>query len=207
MVYYLSTGVILGLSAGFAPGPLLALVVSETLEHGIWSGIKVSLAPIITDLPIIALTLIIFSHLSDFNIILGIISLCGGSFVLYIGYKGIRIKRIKVNSEAPKPTSLSKGVITNALSPHPYLFWLTVGAPLMTKASGSGILPPLAFIGGFYVFLVGSKIALALIVGKSKSFLSDNMYLYTMRFLGMVLCLFSLVLFYDGLKLLNLVQA
>lgn len=203
MLYYLSTGVILGLSAGFAPGPLLALVVSETLEHSTWSGIKVSLAPIITDFPIIVLTLFIFSQLSEFNIILGIISLCGGSFVLYMGYKGIRIKGVQYHSEEQKPTSLTKGVLTNTLSPHPYLFWLTVGAPLMTKASSSGILSPLAFIGGFYVFLVGSKIALALIVGKTKSFLSKNLYVYIMRFLGVVLCLFSLVLFYDGLKLLS----
>lgn len=203
MIQFLTIGIVLGLSAGFAPGPLLALVVSETLEHGTWSGIKVALAPIITDLPIIVLTLFIFSRLSEFNIILGIISLCGGSFVLYLGYKGIRTKGMEYNTEEQKPASLTKGVLANALSPHPYLFWLTVGAPLMTKASGSGIFSPLAFIGGFYVFLVGSKIAIAFIIGKSKSFLSNNVYLYIMRFLGLILCLFSFVLFYDGLKLLS----
>jgi hypothetical protein len=51
MIHFLTIGIILGLSAGFAPGPLLTLVISETLQHNINSGVKVALAPIITDLP------------------------------------------------------------------------------------------------------------------------------------------------------------
>jgi threonine/homoserine/homoserine lactone efflux protein len=58
---FLIIGIILGLSAGFAPGPLLTLVISESLQHGVRSGIKVALAPIISDLPIILLTLFIAS--------------------------------------------------------------------------------------------------------------------------------------------------
>jgi threonine/homoserine/homoserine lactone efflux protein len=47
MLSFLTTGTILGLSAGFAPGPLLALVVSETLQHDMKAGVKVALAPIL----------------------------------------------------------------------------------------------------------------------------------------------------------------
>lgn len=47
MLYFLTVGTVLGLSAGFAPGPLLALVISETLRHGIPAGVRVALAPII----------------------------------------------------------------------------------------------------------------------------------------------------------------
>ena len=55
MISFLTTGAILGLSAGFAPGPLLTLVVSETLRYNVKEGIKVALAPIVTDLPIVVL--------------------------------------------------------------------------------------------------------------------------------------------------------
>ena len=65
MISYLTIGIILGFSAGFAPGPLLALVISETLRHNIRSGIKVALAPIVTDLPIILISLFILAKLSD----------------------------------------------------------------------------------------------------------------------------------------------
>jgi len=205
MIHYLTIGTVLGLSAGFAPGPLLTLVISETLQHDIKSGVKVALAPIITDLPIIILTLFILAKLSNFHNILGIISLTGGLFILFMGYKSMRTKGVKINLDGIKPKSLIKGVLANALSPHPYLFWFTVGAPTMTKAMLQNISAPLAFIISFYAFLVGSKIVLAILIGKSKSLLSGNMYIFTMRFLGLVLCVLAVVLFQDGLKLLKII--
>ncbi len=205
MIHYLTIGTVLGLSAGFAPGPLLTLVISETLQHDIKSGVKVALAPIITDLPIIILTLFVLSKLSNFHNILGLISLTGGLFILFMGYKSLRTKGVKINLDGIKPKSLIKGVLANALSPHPYLFWLTVGAPTMTKAMMQNISAPLAFIISFYTFLVGSKIVLAILIGKSKSLLSGKMYIFTMRFLGLVLCVLAIVLFRDGLKLLEII--
>jgi len=205
MIHYLTIGAVLGLSAGFAPGPLLTLVISETLQHGIKSGLKVAIAPIITDLPIIIVTLFLISKLSNFHEILGIISLIGGCFILYMGYKSISTTGIDLNAKKIKPKSLTKGVLTNALSPHPYLFWLSVGAPVMTKAMNQNSVFPLAFIAGFYAFLVGSKVVLALLAGKSKNYLSGNAYRYVMRLLGLLLCIFAIILLRDGLNLLGLI--
>ncbi|MBU1056249.1 MAG: LysE family transporter [Proteobacteria bacterium] len=206
MLNFLTIGIILGLSAGFAPGPLLALVISETLQHDIKSGVKVALAPIITDLPIIILTLFILAKLSNFHNILGIISLAGGFFILFMGYKSIRSKGYEFNFQETKPKSLTKGILANALSPYPYLFWFSVGAPTMTKAMSLNIIAPLVFICSFYTLLVGSKILLAILVGKSKSFLCGNVYVYTMRFLGFVLGGLAFALFFDGLKLLGIIK-
>ena len=205
MIHFLTIGTLLGLSAGFAPGPLLALVISETLQNDIRSGVKVALAPIITDFPIIILTLFVLSKFSNFHNILGIISLTGAFVILLMGYESLRTKGIKVTIQKNKPKSLSKGVLANALSPHPYLFWFTVGGPTMTKAMDQSLNASFAFITSFYVFLVGSKIMLAVLTGKSRSFLKGNLYIYTMRFLGLVLCLFAIVLFRDGLKLLEVI--
>lgn len=205
MINFLTIGTILGLSAGFAPGPLLTLVISETLQHDIQSGVKVALAPIITDLPIIILTLFILAKLSNFHSILGIISIIGGFFILFMGYESIRTKGVELNLQETKPKSLAKGILANALNPHPYLFWFSVGAPTMIKAMRQNITAPLAFIGSFYAFLVGSKILLAILVGKSKSFLVGNVYIYTMRFLGLVLCVLAFTLLRDGLKLLEII--
>jgi threonine/homoserine/homoserine lactone efflux protein len=205
MIEYLTIGTLLGLSAGFAPGPLLTLVISETLRHDIRAGVKVALAPIATDLPIVILTVFILGELSGFHGILGAISLAGGVLILYMGYQGIRTKGAELKLRKEKPKSWTKGMIVNALNPHPYLFWLTVGAPIIAKSAKQGLSAPSAFIGSFYVSLVGSKIILAVLVGKSKFFLAGNWYIYTMRFLGIILCLFAVVLFYDGLKLLEMV--
>lgn len=194
------------MSAGLAPGPLLTLVISETLQHDVKSGIKVALAPILTDFPIIILTFYVLSNLSNFHSILGIISLAGGLFILTLGCQSIRTKGIEVNIKETESRSLTKGILANVLNPHPYLFWLSVGAPTMTKAISVNIIALTAFITSFYIFLVGSKIIVAILTGKTRSFLKGKVYLYIMRFLGLALCVLAFVLFYDGLKLFGIIK-
>jgi threonine/homoserine/homoserine lactone efflux protein len=200
MFSYLTIGTLLGLSAGFAPGPLLALVISETMRYGMGSGIKVALAPVLTDLPIIVLTLAILAKLSGFNSVLGIISFLGGAFVLYMGYESFRTKGMDINHEAPASHSLKKGITVNFLNPHPYLFWLSVGTPLMIRANDESLLSATVFIVSFYIFLVGSKICLAVVIGKSRTFLKGGFYINIMRFLGLALFIFAIFLFRDGLR-------
>ena len=206
MIEFFTLGTILGLSAGFAPGPLLALVISETLRHDIRSGIKVAISPFFTDLPIIILTLLVLSQLSGFDHILGIIALIGGSVILFMGYECINPKLAEVDTPVAEPKSLLKGILANTLSPHPYLFWFGVGGPIISRASDQGMAATFSFIGGFYVFLVGSKISLAILVGRSRSFLNGTVYRFTMRFLGLALCALALFLFRDGLRLLGVIH-
>ncbi|HMK49024.1 MAG TPA: hypothetical protein VK435_03135, partial [Thermodesulfovibrionales bacterium] len=63
----------------------------------------------------------------------------------------------------------------------------------------------LAFVVSFYVFLVGSKIVMAILIGRSKFLLSGNAYAFIMRFLGLALCGLAMVLFRDGLRLLGII--
>ena len=201
MLSYLTIGTVLGLSAGFAPGPLLALVVSETLQHDIKAGIKVALAPILTDLPIIIITVFILAKLARFQQVLGVISLIGGCLILYLGIKNMKTKGLTIVTDASISTSLRKGILVNALSPHPYLFWFTVGTPTTMKALMHGPASAFSFIVSFYGMLVGSKMLLAILTGKSRAFLQGKAYIMVMRFLGVILLLFALVLFRDGFQL------
>ncbi|MBW2573145.1 MAG: LysE family transporter, partial [Deltaproteobacteria bacterium] len=175
---FLFSGVVFGLSAGLSPGPLLTLVISETLKHDVKEGIKVSIAPILTDLPIVMFTILVLSRLSNMLTLLGVVSLLGSAFLVYLGYESISFKGVDIDVEQAKPQSIRKGVIANFLNPAPYLFWFTIGAPLVLKAFHIGIFPAFAFILGFYVFLVGSKVLVAVVVGKSRFFLKSRNYIY-----------------------------
>lgn len=205
MLTALTAGVIFGLSAGLAPGPLLTFVITQTLKHNTGEGIKVAAAPLITDLPIIALSLFVLTKLADFNYILGIISCAGGLYILYLAYECVHAGHITQEMSFDRPQSLKKGSIINFLNPHPYLFWITVGAPFILKTWFETPIAPFLFIAGFYVLLVGSKVILALIVGRYKSFLTGSIYVYIMRGLAGVLALFALFLFKDSLQLLGFV--
>ena len=203
MLEFLSSGIILGLASGFAPGPIMVLVIAETLRHNMKAGVIVALAPLVTDIPIILLAVYILSKISHLEMILGFISLFGGLFIMYLGYESLRTTGVNLELAAANPKSFRKGVITNALSPHPYLFWMTVGTPMIMKAWTDSIPSAAAFIGSFYLFLVGTKVVIAIIVGKSGSFLKGKIYIYCMRTLGLLLILFSILLFQDGLRLLG----
>jgi hypothetical protein len=67
-----------------------------------------------------------------------------------------------------------------------------------------GLPAAISFVLSFYVLLVGSKAVLAIFVGKSRSFLLGNKYIFTMRLLGLVLIILAGFLFRDGLHLLGL---
>ncbi|PLY02484.1 MAG: hypothetical protein C0622_05380 [Desulfuromonas sp.] len=205
MNQYLLLGIILGLSAGFSPGPLMTLVVAETLRHDIGSGIRVALAPLVTDLPIVLLSLFVIARLADFHSLLGLISLAGALFLLVLGWQSMKLKGVELDLSGARPQSLLKGVLTNLLSPHPYLFWISVGGPLLNRANDLTPWAGGAFLAGFYLCLIGAKVSLALVTGKSKGFLSGRLYLAINRFLGLLLILLAGLLCYDGLKLLGLV--
>ena len=203
MIAFLSAGIALGLYAGFSPGPLLALVISQTIKHGPKEGVKVALAPIMTDFPILLVSTTLLIRLSDYKMILGIVSILGALFLVYLAYGSIKTRGVEVNIDQEGPSSFIKGAIVNALSPSPYVFWITIGAPTIIKGLAESYFAPLLFVGSFLGCLVGSKCLLAVIAGKSKHFLTGRAYLYIMRALGIVLLAFAFVLFKDGLRLLK----
>jgi threonine/homoserine/homoserine lactone efflux protein len=197
---FLFSGIALGLIAGISPGPILTLVISETLKHNKKEGIKISLSPLITDLPIILLTVFLIAKLSVFHQVLGFISAGGAVFLLVLAYECIVFKDIVVSSEPIKAQSLKKGITANFLNPNPYLFWLTVGAPLLIKAYHEGLCSVAAFIFGFYFCLTGSKIAVVMIVDHTKSLLNKKVYSYIIRILGLILIVFAIVFIKEAFK-------
>ena len=48
MITALASGAFLGLSCGLAPGPLLALLLAQTLRHGPREGCKIALTPLVS---------------------------------------------------------------------------------------------------------------------------------------------------------------
>ncbi len=199
---FISAGVLLGLTSGLSPGPLLTLVLTQTIRHNRAEGIKVALSPLITDFPIILITVLILGRLAQFDIFLAIISFIGAIFLAYLGVESLRTKKLNFDVKESKSGSLKKGIIANLLNPSPYLFWATVGTPLMFKAYKTDLLTSILFMISFYVFLIGSKIVVAFLVDRSKQFINQRIYLVLMKSLGIALLIFSLILLYDGIKYL-----
>lgn len=204
MIAPLIAGFVLGLSAGFSPGPLSVLVISQTLKHGTREGVKVAFAPLITDLPIITLAMVVLTQLANSQTLFGLIALVGGMYLFYLAHESFHAGGVELSAQAGSPQSLIKGAVVNFLNPSPYIFWLTVGAPTVVRAWAESPFAAIAFFIAFYFCLIGAKLLLAALVGRSRSFFAGKAYLYLMRGLGVLLVIYGLGLFWDGVGMLRL---
>ncbi len=197
----LISGMLLGLSAGLSPGPMLTLVIAQTLRHGIREGTKVALAPLLTDTPIVIACLLFLSVFSDMRPALGVISMFGGLYLFYLGLNSMRFKAVDLQEDVD-PKSLKKGLMVNFLNPSPYLFWTSIGGPLVLKASSTSLVAAVAFVLPFYVMLVGSKIVVAIVSGRSRNLMKSRHYTIILKILGLVLIGFGILFLRDGLNYL-----
>ncbi len=184
-------GLMLGITAGLSPGPLLFLMISETVKGGKIKGIKVSLAPLFTDIPLIFAVIFTLKHLRNISLLLGIISLAGSLLLFSYGYRDLRIKKLNLQGGNIKTGSFQKGLFTNLLNPHPYIFWFFIGIPLLIKVNA---LERIVFISSFLFAIVGSKICLTFIVDRSKKFVESKHYIRIIKFLGLILIFLGIIL-------------
>ena len=204
-IEYVISGIVLGLTAGISPGPLLALVFSETIKHGKKEGIKVALAPLITDLPIILFVLLALSNLSKYDTVIGVISLAGAVYLIYLGIENL-VTKMAVSKDSPsEDDALKRGEIANLLNPNPYIFWFTIGGTIIHATWDIHFSVTLLFILIFYSLLIGSKIAIVLVLAKSRSFLRSKYYVLVVRALGVVLLIFAVLFALEGLEMVGVI--
>jgi threonine/homoserine/homoserine lactone efflux protein len=201
---FLLTGLTLGLAAGLTPGPLQALICVQTLTHGPREGARVGLAPLMTDLPVMALCLAVLAALSGQAWLMGALSLAGGVVVFRFGWGCLKSGPFDPARRPDEARSLRKGFAANILNPKMILFWGTVGAPTVLAAYARSPWAAAAFLFGFYLLLIGTNLALAWLSGRFARFLSGPGYVWTMRVLGVLLMLIALGLAWDGFTRLGL---
>jgi threonine/homoserine/homoserine lactone efflux protein len=190
MLAYLGLGLSMGLSAGISPGPLLALVIAASLRSGLAGGLRVALSPLITDVPIITLAVLLAGSLPPGA--LRWVGTLGGLVVIWLGVETLRSARKGIlpentQLEADPRRELWRGVVTNALNPHPYLFWVTVGGPALVSSWRISPAHAVAFLLSFYALLLGSKITVAWLVSRQAGALSQDWYRRVLAGCGLLL--------------------
>lgn len=165
----LLAGLSIGLAAGISPGPLQTLVVTSTLRSGFGAGWRVAVAPLLTDTPIVALSLFAVGAMPD-GAVRGM-ALLGGLVVIAFGVwelRGASRSSTPAVAAGGGRVDVWRGAAVNASSPHPWIFWIAAGAPTLIRAWRAAPWRGLAFVAGFYVMLVGTKVALAAVVAAGR---------------------------------------
>lgn len=199
----LVTGLTLGFSAGISPGPFLALTISETLKHGTKTGLKVAIVPLLTDAPVIIGSVFLLTKLSDLTNLFAVISIVGAMFLVYFGIENLLTKPRGNYEKTSKFSSVKKAIITNYLNPNPYIFWITIGGPLLVGALDLSTWNGMVFLFTFYLMLVGSKMIIVVIGGKASSIFKSEKYLYLIRGAGVMLLIIAVLLFINGIEKLQ----
>ena len=170
----LLTAFTFGLGAGVAPGPLQTVVITSTLQRGFGAGWRVAMGPLVTDTPIIVLSVGVLSTLSDTY--LNGLAVVGGLVLIGLGLWELRHSRAEASEHEPAPGrgDLLRGAAVNLLNPHPWIFWIGAGAPLVVSAWRRGPWFAVGVLLLFYGLLIGLKVVTAWVVATGGAKLSEQ---------------------------------
>lgn len=170
MIANLVQGVTLGFSAAVSPGPFQAYLLAQATAHGWKKTVGAAFAPLLSDGPIILIVLLVLAQTPDW--FLRALNIAGGLFLFYLAYGAFRTFQSYSGKTLANPAehSILKAVLTNALSPGPWIYWSVLAGPLLIAAWQVSYLDALSFLLGFYSLLVGGNIAFIALFSSTRHF-------------------------------------
>ncbi|HSK88569.1 MAG TPA: LysE family transporter, partial [Anaerolineales bacterium] len=170
MWLYIVQGIGYGFAAAVQPGPFQTYLISQTLTKGWKRTLPASLAPLLSDGPIIALCLLVLSQVPVW--LQRFLYIAGGIFVLYLAYSAYKTwKNFDPNlpsTETQTQQNVLKAVLINLLSPSPYIFWSLVTGPILLAGWRETPLYGVGFLSGFYITMVLGSGAIIILFGAAR---------------------------------------
>lgn len=203
----LLVGLGLGAAAGISPGPLLFLVITSALRGGWPAGVLAASAPLVSDVVVVAGTLLVLDRLPEQA--LGYVALAGALFVAWTGMQTVReapqarLVPADAVSRGVARQALGRAALVNLLSPHPWVFWGTVLGPLVITTWRDQPPSAIALVVGFYVTIVGSKAAVAVMVARGRERIGETGYRRALVAAGVLLLLAAVFMVVEFLPLVS----
>ena len=195
-------GVALGVIEGIKPGPLLTMVIRETLSGGLRAGVWTAAAPIFTDGPLIIVSLLAASWISTRPSILIVISILGAAYLLKMGLECFSIEPpSSALAEVDVSDSFKRGVLTYLLNPNVYFFWFLIVGPLMASVADEEPLAPVAYAVTFLVSIIIVKSIIALAFDRTRGNLSRRSYSIMLSLCGVAMIFFAIGFTYQAYDL------
>lgn len=195
-------GLGLGIALASAPGPVQAVLLTESVRGGIGRGFRAMAGANVTfGLLLVALALGV-SVAPPSGPVLRILKVAGGGLLLWLGVEGFRstrnMGRISADRRSLPPTA--RGALAVILNPGAWLFLGTAASSLLSTAarrggSGSALLAAVALIIGLAIGDCG----VVLLGGVGVRRAGERLGLWVRRALAIVLAGLGLWLLVDGL--------
>lgn len=176
----------LGVGAAISPGPILALMVSETLKYGKKEGFAVTLSPLITDIPIFLISyLLLYRGIFYIDNIPKFFYVVGGVLLIYIGYKNVRYRYRTMEYSNTKRGffySFFKGLTVNLFNPYTYGFWFFIAINFFSEE----FFKTLLFFLSFFVAFLITQLYIIILISKTRKFLKEKLYTTIIKLVGFV---------------------
>ena len=172
MWLYLIQGIGFGFAAASQPGPFQTFLISQALTRGWKRALPGAFAPLLSDGPIILLSVLMLSQLPEW--VQQVMYIIGGLFILYLAYGTFKSWRDYDETiayhELSSRQTIFKAAMTNALSPGAYIFWTLVTGPILMRGWREAPINGIGFLMGFYAAMIASLAAIIIIFGVAGKF-------------------------------------
>lgn len=146
---------LVALSGAMAPGPFLTLTITRTVRHGSRSALLMLVGHAALEAALIAAFALGLQAVLARAVVVRGLALVGGLFLLWMGaglLKGAATGAIAADLEAAERTAplgpVSEGAVASLSNPYWLLWWVTIGAAMLTQALAIGPLGVAAFYVG-----------------------------------------------------------
>src|SRR5436309_961693 len=129
------------------PGPVNAIIASQTVARSWRAGFLVGMGATTADTIFLAVSVVAHSAVASIQGWVPIIALLGAGVMAYFAWNTVRALRRAADIAESKPEEHAKsyatGLSVNITSPYPILWWLTAGLVLIDQLGPAGLV-------GFY---------------------------------------------------------
>lgn len=189
----------ISLSGALMPGPVFATAVAKGYQDA-KAGLKISLGHAVIEIPLIIAIFLGFETVLRDQAVFAAIGIIGGAFLLYMGVSMFRTKMDGDQMQGSKLSSFSAGIALTAVNPYFLLWWATVGASLISVATGYGLIILPLFIAVHLACDFGWLHFVSLSVNRSKRFLTGERYRILFAVCGVILVIFALYFITSSLQ-------
>ncbi|MBI4129042.1 MAG: LysE family transporter, partial [Parcubacteria group bacterium] len=133
-MFILLQAALLGLVAGLTPGPMLTALLVNTLQGGARTGFRTLVWIMLWEILVTSSLILVATLLPLSPAVFGAIGIVGGIVLLYLAWQVFQVRGIQAHATGALFTP-RKLLLLQATNPHLYVFWITIGLPLIFQMS------------------------------------------------------------------------
>lgn len=211
------TSFLIAMSGALIPGPMLAVTIKESLQHGWIAGLYLSLGHCLTEVILILLLALGLGTIIQGQWITAVVGIAGGLVLLVMGFDmiigGLKGKlALSLAGEGdpgvvagestpgdPWPI-LGSGIVVSVANPTWVIWWATIGVLYVTQALKFGLPGLISFYTGHFLADFAWYVLVAVLVATGMKFFSRSVYRWVLLLCGLLMVSLALFFIFQGVQ-------